>query len=297
MQSCRYAMSKGADSLEIDLCMTSDGKIILWHDWDPDETVAITRQEGNPSENAFKPHVPGVGSDWRRPTIDLALVEFREHYTHMDQSDAVDSVKRKVEFPDIDLVVPTLAEFMSEIHRLAHLRCLCLDIKMPAEASDRTGEMMDGIFSSLPKEFSFVLIVMVPDLLVLQKMKQRAEEKQYGMKFTWDIEFPPGLVLIPSKYSAIDHATGDLHNSVASVGRPVAIPFSWTVYRDTIKYDIREWNKVNADPGIRNAGHKIDFLITWTIDIRKELSCLADMGVSGIITDKPELLASVVGRS
>ena len=37
-----------------------------------------------------------------------------------------------------------------------------------------------------------------------------------------------------------------------------------------IKEHIEEWNKVNADPGTRNAEHKIDFLIAWTIDERKD---------------------------
>jgi hypothetical protein len=63
--------------------MTSDSQIILWHDWDPDDPVAITRQLGKPPENAFKPHVPEIGSDWRRPTSDLTLDEFRQHYSCM----------------------------------------------------------------------------------------------------------------------------------------------------------------------------------------------------------------------
>jgi hypothetical protein len=37
-----------------------------------------------------------------------------------------------------------------------------------------------------------------------------------------------------------------------------------------IKEHIEEWNNVNADPGTQNAEHKIDFLIAWTIDERKD---------------------------
>jgi hypothetical protein len=45
------------------------------------------------------------------------------------------------------------------------------------------------------------------------------------------------------------------------------IRFSFLV---PIKEHIEEWNKLNADPGTRNAEHKIDFLIAWTIDERKD---------------------------
>ena len=52
-----------------------------------------------------------------------------------------------------------------------------------------------------------------------------------------------------------------------------------------IKEHIEEWNKVNADPGTRNAEHQIDFLIAWTIDERKELSC----GVLSLRKATPDL--------
>ncbi len=44
LQSCRRALALGANALEVDLCMTSDGHLILWHDWDPDSLISVTRQ-------------------------------------------------------------------------------------------------------------------------------------------------------------------------------------------------------------------------------------------------------------
>jgi hypothetical protein len=57
-------------------------------------------------------------------------------------------------------------------------------------------------------------------------------------------------------------ATSSLfHNSVASVGRPVASLFPWKIYRRTIEYDIKQWNKVNSNPARFNSGIKISYLL------------------------------------
>lgn len=56
---------------------------------------------------------------------------------------------------------------------------------------------------------------------------------------------------------------------------------------------------MNSDPARYNARIKIDNLIAWTINESDEMKCLAQMGVSGIITDKIKELvdvASTVGR-
>jgi hypothetical protein len=132
----------------------------------------------------------------------------------------------------------------------------------------------------------FSVVVMVPDSVVLQAMKARADQLGYGLVFTWDVEFPAGVILNPLKYSAVDHATSSMfHNAAASVGRPVAALFLWRVYRRTIEHDIAQRNKVNANPAAENAGVPIGSLVAWTINDRDEMECLARMGVSGIITD------------
>ena len=40
------ALSEGSNSLETDICVTKDKEVILWHDWNPDELVAIIREGG-----------------------------------------------------------------------------------------------------------------------------------------------------------------------------------------------------------------------------------------------------------
>jgi hypothetical protein len=175
-------------------------------------------------------------------------------------------------------------------------KVLYLDIKMPAEASGHAAAMTDKIIDVLRDHpiGDMSVVAMVPDLLVLQIMQARAAARESDLKFTWDVEFPAGLILNAWRYSAIDHATSSVHATVASVGRPTAATlFPWRTYRDTISYDIGKWRLVNGDVGKYNAGNRVDWLIAWTINKREEMSCLTRMGVSGIITDEIETLVAV----
>jgi glycerophosphoryl diester phosphodiesterase len=300
--SCERALHLGANALEVDVCMTSDKQLILWHDWDPDALISITRQaELAQTDNAFKPHVPLLGDEWRKPTIELTLAEFRAHFSYEDERDAAVRIKWNIDHGPVNLTVPTLGEFFTAASDWSGLRVVYLDIKMPASAAiEYAGEMTEQIHALLAdgSPVGFKVIVMVPDSLVLQVMRVRAHERGYPLVFTWDVEFPPGLILNPKKYSAIDHATSSLfHNAAASVGRPVASLFPWRIYRQTIEYDVGRWNQVNANPAATNNGVMIDSLVAWTINDKDEMTCLSRMGVSGIITDKIADLVAVAAAT
>lgn len=305
IQSCHRAIDLGATALEVDICMTSDEHLVLWHDWDPDSLISVARQtEVAGSDNAFSPDVPEIGSEWRKPTIDLTLDQFRQHFTYSDERDSVVRIKYEIDHGKIDLTIPTLDEFFRAAVTWEALRVVYIDIKMPATSALRyAGLMADKIHRLISDELraGFTVVLMVPDSLVLQVMKARAQENDYDLVFTWDVEFPPFVVLNPTRFSAIDHATSSLfHNSVASVGRPTSLTLlPWRVYRRTVEYDIGRWNRVNSDPAKFNAGVKIDTMVAWTINESHEMKCLAQMGVSGIITDKINDLIDVaaeVGR-
>jgi glycerophosphoryl diester phosphodiesterase len=301
IQSCARAIFLGANALEVDICMTSDEQLILWHDWSPDYPSSLGRQLELQPGYAFKAHVPKLGSDWRRPTIELTLEEFREHYSYEDMRDGLAKARWNVDHGPVDLTIPTLSDFLVGTRDWPELRVLYLDIKMPGSAAGQYATAMtDHIHALLANRrgAEFKVVLMVPDSSVLTAMKNRSAEMGYGMAFTWDVEFPVGLILNPIRYSAINHATTSLfHNSVASVGKPVLAPFIWRLYRRTVAYDIDRWNEVNADPGPQNSGIKIDSLVTWTIDDKDEMNCLSRMGVTGIITNKISDLVAVAATT
>jgi glycerophosphoryl diester phosphodiesterase len=290
VQSCLWALRKGADAVEIDLCVTADGHAVLWHDWDPDDVVALARQSGHPGGSAYYPDVPVVGSRWRRPVSELTLAELREHYSYRNAEDAAARVRHDIDYGPRDLTIPTLPEFMAVANGWADLRLLCLDVKVPVGAAAMAATLVDQIHQALPEQRHYAVVVMVPSFATLLAMKRRSDEQRHGLTFTWDIEFPPGLVLNPLRYSAVDHAVvRELHNSAASVGRPIAIG-AWLVYKRVIGYDIKRANQVDGDPATYNAGRRIDQLIAWTVNDPDELSCLVRTRVTGIITDEIEHL-------
>lgn len=296
VQSCREAVKRGADSLEIDLCITSDGEVILWHDFDPDDVVSLARQVGKPSGMAFYPDVPPLDSPWRRPTSELTLAEFREHYGYKCGKDKADHRVEEIAHGLRDLAIPTLDEFL-ESNVMDGIRLLCFDVKLPAGAAHLGPALTDRIHAALPKRRNYQVVIMVPSFNVLKAMKNHSDTRGFGLTFTWDVEFPAGPVFNPLLFSAIDHAVNPtLHNSAASVGRPVGFFFPWKTYKRTLGHDIGRWNEVNSNPGLHNGGTRIDHLIAWTVNDEEELCCLVNMKLSGIITDEPRLLADLLGR-
>ena len=63
--------------LLVDACLTADGEVALWHDWDPDELTAVLRQLGGWDVAAYRPAVPDAGDPLRREVIDLTLAQLR----------------------------------------------------------------------------------------------------------------------------------------------------------------------------------------------------------------------------
>jgi len=148
---------------------------------------------------------------------------------------------------------------------------------------------MDLIASALAVRHSFAVTLLVPSEKVLQGMKARATQTRSNLAFSWDREFPPGIVINASDFSAIDGAIR-YSNTAASVGRPTSLTFRpWHVYQKIIEYDVHRWDEFNLNPKT-NKGRQIDKLIAWTIDDRDELDWLVAQGVSGVITDDVPML-------
>jgi glycerophosphoryl diester phosphodiesterase len=288
IQSCSVALSSHANAIEVDLCYTADGKVVLWHDWDPDDVVALARHVKPPDNTSYMPRPPNIFDPWRRPVHELTLAQLREHYSYRHVDGGATP-------PSVDTTIPTFADLAEATKEWSNLRLLCLDIKTPTALVELAVPMIDKIHEQLPRERTFDVVVMVPRFAIAKAMKERSDSRGYGLTFSWDVEYPPGLILNPKRFSAIDHAVTPLNNRAATVGQPVSF-FPWRTYRRTIAYDIERWNQVNADPGAENAGERIDHLIAWTINKPHELECLVSMGVSGIITDWPARLAAIVDK-
>ena len=62
----------GANSLEIDLSLTNDKKVVLWHDWDPNSPTALIRQgEGSLLSNFYLLPLHPVTQDGDKKPVNL----------------------------------------------------------------------------------------------------------------------------------------------------------------------------------------------------------------------------------
>ena len=119
------ALALGARAVEVDLCVTSDRQVVLWHDRDPDDEVALARQnglEGLP----WRPWVPDSGSPFRRPIDELTLIDFRTTHGY-----AREGVR------DPAAVVPLFDDFLDWAAAQRELRAVYLDLKVddPADVA------------------------------------------------------------------------------------------------------------------------------------------------------------------
>ena len=87
----------GANALEVDLSLTQDKKVVLWHDWDPDHPIALIREKGKEPVVKFKPSGPSEESGLRKKVSELSLVELREHYGYEEK---VTREKSKLQIPN-----------------------------------------------------------------------------------------------------------------------------------------------------------------------------------------------------
>ena len=67
---------------------------------------------------------------------------------------------------------------------------------------------------------------------------------------------------------------------------PIAIN-AWTGLKNIVRYNIR-WRNTH----LRETGSYI-YIYVWTIDNPKQMEWLINVGVDGIITNKPQLLENV----
>ncbi|MEM7205164.1 MAG: glycerophosphodiester phosphodiesterase family protein [Planctomycetota bacterium] len=282
IEAMRYAIDVDhANAVEIDLSFTADGQVVLWHDWLPNDAVALARQLGLEPGQKYKPDAPDLWSSWRRPAHQLTLEELRTHYGYKKK--AFLGFSRKV-----TAHIPTLREFLEWASGAAELRAVFMDIKLPEDQVALVPAFAKAI-GDLLAEFQpeYEAIFMTPREAVLSALKQCPGDRA----FSFDVEVPPGIVLNATEHSgtrtAIEH-----QNAYASVGRPALTWGAWRIYQEIIEHDVAlraKHNEAGAGPPVRR-------LIAWTLNNPAEYRRVLQLGVQGILTDKPRKLRRTAER-
>ncbi len=281
IQSYETALKDGANSLEIDLCVTKDRQVVIWHDWNPNALKAILRESGLEPWVAYKPHPPNLINPLRKKISELTKQEFMENY---------DYKKRNGNHNLANAEKPALDDFLKWSMNETKLKYVFFNIKTPPEESGLALVFLNELSDLLSKysiKYNSVIETFHPEVLKVMK-------KEFpGFNYCLDKEPDFGLILNPSKFSGI-HTAIDNNNRYAIDFRPrKATIANWTTYRRIIRNDVKLRYKHNKN----NPNSKIIYLIGGTVNRKNELECLIKLGVGGIQTDFPHLLREIALRN
>ncbi len=278
--SFEKAVNDGANSLEVDVCITKDLEVVLWHDWDPDSTKALLREGGFEPFVKYKPHPPSLGNKYRKKISELTLAEFREHFTYKGRHD-----KAGVVYP----VKPKLSEFFEWCIEQTRLSYIFLDIKTPDEEKESAIPIVEEIGRLIDKFAPPFKIVMETNQ---KKVFKLIRSKFPAMTISLDIEPRAGLILLPRQFSAVKKAI-KYGNKAAVALRPRKVTIAnWTTFRRIMKYDARLKSIYNK----RHPERKVEKLIAATVNKYEELDCLVKLGLDGIQSDFPHRLKEIAEK-
>ncbi len=266
------ALSEGANGLEVDLCLTRDGHVVVWHDWEPSSAVALARQIGAEPNVMARPVVPALTSAHRRPVDELTLAELREHLGYA------------VEGERVEVAIPTLDELLAWSTGARGLQCVLFDLKLPASKAHLTEALVGAVTRRIAeRRVSFEHVLLTPHA----EIYDRASPLVPGDALSFDVD--PAIVLLDTMgredaSSARAVARGAGH---ASTVMPKGIPSqAWSALARLVGFDIEARE--------RSGGRVPTRVLAATIDDRARMEELVALGIDGIVTDVPAVLSEVV---
>ncbi|MCC6525317.1 MAG: hypothetical protein IT373_21870 [Polyangiaceae bacterium] len=258
MASFAAAAAVGANAIETDICVTAEGVQVVWHDADPDSTIAVARQAG--AEGLLcRPYVPDVGSSWRRPVDELLLAELQEQYGYAWNGSR-----------DPTAAIPLLSDFTAWLRETASVRTVYLDLKLLPTQLDSAFSILhalgdDGLADPSLAHVRFYLLTVHEDMA-------RALEAERLLR-GYD---SPRVVLDYEQAGALG---GTLDAALRDVSMGLTPSQDWHSYK----------REVAETVDAREAG-AIDSVTVWTFDREMQLAELLYYSVDGVMTNEPALL-------
>ena len=272
------ALGDGANALEIDLCVTSDGEVVLWHDFSPDELRARLRRLGLEPLVRYRPQLSN-DPKYHRPTSELTLAEFRAHCGYATGWRG----KR------VSAHIPTLTEFMEWATRKKTLGLVFFDVKVPGEFEHLIRVLVDRVQALVARfEPKFRIIFESASLSATRALIRHAPDYRHAL----DVEPPAGIVFKHGDHSAARIAIANrLRLGTAQRPRGITV-FPFRTHCRIVRSDVALMRRHNsASPAVPLEG-----LCSFTINREPEMRTLIELGVCGIQSDRPELLRRVAER-
>lgn len=188
--------------------------------------------------------------------------------------------------------VATFHEFFEWATRQNRLQLVLVNLKIPIQESHRAPVLMgevkrviDGPHHS--PHFQFVFSASHRE--VIKAVRNKFNE----YLFSYDQEIPPEGIINYNRFTTVPKAM-NFRNDFAGIGLPVreqipsgTAPDPWLVYLHvlTLDFRIRDNYKKSTSNYIK--------IISRTFNDEKKIRCLINLGVNGIVTDKPERLRQI----
>lgn len=279
LPSFQRAIDEGANAIELDFCMTKDGHVVVWHDWSPNDPIALVRESGSEFGSKYRPRFPAIGNEFRRPVHELTLEEFRTHYWY--------STKNLIDKERVPVEIPTFVEFMEWASGQPKLLYVFFDMKLPSDRDYLADEMvgrMDSIIQAFQPNWRGVYIT--PHQTVWQKIGSILGN--VGLSFDVDL----GSGLVSEDYCAISSSkyARDRGQGFATTMHP----FSWTERPWTTLKALLYCDMLARDrPLAEGEAPTVEKVIAATINDEEKMRCLAEFGVDGMMTDNPAMLRNI----
>lgn len=266
LESFETALALGANALELDLSMTGDHHVVLWHDWGPGV------------ESELRP--AGLCSLHRPPlpqpihTVPLHAMVRDYGYTHAGQR----------------VSILTFTAFVQRLSQDDRVRFFFLDLKIPEALPDLVPPLFQRAVQTLQQYHVLdKAVFLTPYEPIFRRLRQEAQRwsrhTRAHVDIAYDTEGPQFLQLgaWPSAISRNQTAG----TRFALWGKPVVNVQSW---QEFLVAELRRRDAVNAT---RPPRARMRFIV-WTINDNSDLCALVGAGVDGIITDDPARLRVIV---
>ncbi|WP_314947608.1 glycerophosphodiester phosphodiesterase [Bradyrhizobium cosmicum] len=269
------ALSMGVGTLELDVGVTADGEVVVSHErgLNPD----LTR-------DARGAYITQPGT----PLVRLRLADIRAYDVGQIRPDSAYAKQ----FPDQRAVpgtgIPTLSELFALVRKSGNTRVRFnietkIDPNHPDETLDPQGFVAKLLAVIAFEKFSDRVMIQSFDWRTLQLVQQQAPSiptvyltLQRGSGQTVALDKATSWT---AGFNPADHG-GSLPRTIKAAGGTVWSPY----FGDVTETLIAE-------------AHALDLrVVVWTVNKREDMARMIEIGVDGIISDRPDLLREVAGE-